>query len=110
MDLNLRFHKGRIDGDGADGLDTFVITGVYDAQKQECSWQKTYPTRPPVAYQGYRDGKGIWGRWLLPQAQGGFHIWPLSEGCPPDLRKLEEEETREEVITSPLVAVPVENR
>jgi len=107
MDLNLRFRHGKIDGSGADGLDTFVITGIYDEQKLECSWQKAYPTRPPVAYQGYREGKGIWGRWKLPTAQGGFHIWPLSEGSPPDLRRLEEEESLERVTREPLILVPV---
>jgi hypothetical protein len=106
MDLNLRFHNGRIDGDGADGLDTFVIKGVYDVPKKECNWQKIYPTTKPVIYQGYRESKGIWGRWLLPDCKGGFHIWPLSEGGPPDLRKLEEEETREEIISAPLIAAP----
>jgi len=107
MDLNLRFRAGKIDGDGADGLDTFVISGAYDEQKLECAWQKIYPTRRPVAYEGYREGKGIWGRWKLPTTQGGFHIWPLTEGGPPDLRRLEEEEPVEQVINEPLIAVPV---
>jgi hypothetical protein len=106
MDLNLRFHQGRIDGDGADGLDTFIITGFYDAKKLECGWEKIYKTHPPVTYHGYREGKGIWGRWTLPTAKGGFHIWPLSEGGPPDLRQLEEEETTEKVLTTPLIHEP----
>ena len=104
MDLNLRFRNGRMDGDGADGLDSFVINGHNDAQKLECIWQKIYPTRPAVSYHGYREGKGIWGRWTLTNGKGGFHIWPLSEGPPPDLRKLEEEETL--VLAQP-VAAPV---
>ena len=101
MDLNLRFHCGKIEGEGADGLDMFVIKGFYDEQRLECGWQKIYPTRPPVTYAGYREGKGIWGTWKLPTRDGGFHIWPLSEGGPPDLRKLEEE--NEEVVTLPAV-------
>ena len=40
MDLHLSFRARRIEGEGADGLDTFVISGVYDAQKLKCSWQK----------------------------------------------------------------------
>jgi len=103
MDLNLRFHNGRIDGDGADGLDTFVITGVYDNQTMECSWTKTYPTRPAVAYRGYREGKGIWGLWTLSKLRGGFHIWPLTEGGPPDLHSLEEESLTN---PAPLIEVP----
>jgi hypothetical protein len=95
MDLNLRFQAGKIEGDGADGLDTFVVDGTYDEKTLECIWQKIYPSLPPVAYHGYREGKGIWGLWKLPTVQGGFHIWPLSEGGPPDLRRLEEEEVAE---------------
>jgi hypothetical protein len=101
MDLNLRFRGGRMEGDGAEGLDTFVIAGFYDDQKLECGWQKIYPTRLAVTYFGYREGKGIWGTWNLPNYEGGFHIWPLSEGGPPDLNKLEEEEENEEVVALP---------
>jgi hypothetical protein len=95
MDLNFRFHQGKIDGEGADGLDTFVIAGFYDTAKMECNWRKIYPTRAAVDYQGYREGKGIWGRWKVQTATGGFHVWPLSEGGPPDLRQLVEEEPLE---------------
>jgi hypothetical protein len=102
MDLSLRFRGGRIEGDGADGLDTFVIAGFYDERKLECGWQKIYPTRPAVTYFGYREGKGIWGTWNLPGWEGGFHIWPLSEGGPPDLSERETEEEQE--IVKPLVA------
>ena len=29
------------------------------------------------SYQGYREGKGIWGRWEIGLlGHGGFHIWP----------------------------------
>jgi hypothetical protein len=102
MDLNLRFRGGRIDGDGADGVDTFVISGFYDEKKLECGWQKIYRTHPPVEYTGYREGKGIWGLWTLPAMRGGFQIWPLSEGGPPDLRRLEEEEEQELVVAKPV--------
>jgi hypothetical protein len=107
MDLNLRFHNGKIDGEGADGLDTFIIVGTYDGQKLECAWQKIYPTRSSVSYQGYREGKGIWGRWKLSTIEGGFHIWPLSEGAPPDLSRLEEEQLLENVKSEPYILVPM---
>jgi hypothetical protein len=102
MDLNLGFRGGRISGEGADGLDHFTIDGFYDEKKLECGWQKIYPARAAVSYFGYREGKGIWGTWDLPGAKGGFQIWPLSEGGPPDLRKLEEEEEQELVIVKPV--------
>ena len=103
MDLQLRFRNRKIEGDGADDLDHFVIDGTYDEKSLECHWQKIYPTIPPVTYQGYREGKGIWGRWTLPTVKGGFHIWPLSEGPPPDLRRLVEEVPVELVKRPPLI-------
>ena len=105
MDLRLNFRDGRIDGDGADGVNTFVIAGFYDTKKMECGWEKIYPTHT-VNYHGYRDGKGIWGQWKLQKYKGGFHIWPLSEGGPPDLSQREEEEEIEQVNAQPLVVGP----
>lgn len=107
MDLNLRFHHGRIDGDGADGIGTFVITGTYDEPKRECVWQKSYPARHTVAYTGYREGKGIWGTWEVGGGTGGFLIWPLSEGGPPDLSKREQEEEMPEVVAMPISPVRI---
>jgi hypothetical protein len=60
-----------------------------------------YPTRPVVAYPGHREGKGIWGTWKLPRHVGGFHIWPLTEGGPPDLRESEVEELPKEFVALP---------
>ena len=99
MDLNLRFRDGRVEGDGADGINAFTIAGFYDTQKGECGWQKIYPTHA-VRYFGYREGKGIWGTWNLPNYEGGFHIWPLTEGGSPDLRADEVEQ--EEVVALPV--------
>ncbi len=36
--------------------------------------------RTRVYYRGFREGKGIWGLWELPNESGGFHIWPLGQG------------------------------
>ena len=41
----------------------------------------------------YREGKGIWGTWVVGMGKGGFQIWPLSEGGPV---KIEEETELEE--------------
>lgn len=82
MDLVLEFKRGKMTGDGADGIGMFVISGHYSADSGECSWVKQYVGRHSVEYQGYREGKGIWGNWAIQSTQGGFHIWPLSEGSP----------------------------
>jgi hypothetical protein len=77
MDLNLTFVNSCISGDGNDDVGMFLIHGRYDAEQKECYWTKTYPGSHEVHYTGYREGKGIWGRWKIgPLDHGGFHIWP----------------------------------
>jgi hypothetical protein len=83
MDLHLTFVKGRIEGDGNDDVGVFLIRGQFEAANHECYWTKTYPGSHEVYYRGFREGKGIWGKWEINLlAHGGFHIWPksLSEG------------------------------
>jgi hypothetical protein len=76
MQLQLTFTDGRITGTGSDDVGAFTIKGQYDAENLECHWTKVYAGRHEVYYQGYRDGKGIWGRWEIHAfAHGGFHIW-----------------------------------
>lgn len=77
MDLQLTFKNGAMSGDGNDDVGRFLIGGEYDAQSLECHWLKTYPGSHDVQYQGFRDGKGIWGTWEIGGSlRGGFHIWP----------------------------------
>ena len=85
MDLVLEFKRGKMTGDGADGIGLFVISGHYSVSSGECSWAKQYVGRHAVDYKGYREGKGIWGNWVVSSAKGGFHIWPLSESSPQNL-------------------------
>lgn len=82
MDLSLSFLDGVIYGEGTDDVGAFLIHGRYDAASRECDWVKTYPGSHQVNYHGFREGKGIWGRWDIGLfGHGGFHIWPLGEGC-----------------------------
>ncbi len=106
MDLKLEFSKGRMHGEGADGIGYFVIAGRYSEKDRECHWDKTYVARHTVSYRGFREGKGIWGTWDLREIKGGFHIWPITEGPPPDLLKLKEEEEMELVTAAPLKIQP----
>jgi hypothetical protein len=79
-DLSLSFDLGRMTGQGADSVGPFVIEGSYDTGSRECNWTKSYVGAHDVHYQGFAEGKGIWGTWQIPsEAQGGFHIWPLKE-------------------------------
>ncbi|MDH7503260.1 MAG: hypothetical protein QHJ82_11205 [Verrucomicrobiota bacterium] len=79
MDLNLEFCRGRLTGCGIDDVGRFLVKGRYDASAGECHWIKTYPGSHDVFYQGFREGKGIWGTWNIEfgaGGHGGFHIWP----------------------------------
>jgi hypothetical protein len=79
MDLVLAFADRAISGDGNDDIGQFVITGRFDQANCECYWTKTYIGAHDVYYRGFREGKGIWGVWELPNESGGFHIWPLGQ-------------------------------
>src|SRR5439155_19368297 len=83
----LTFKQGRLTGDGRDCVGLFVIHGRYSVEDGKCHWSKRYLGRHDVFYQGFNEGKGIWGRWEISADQnrgvalhGGFHIWP--EGMP----------------------------
>jgi hypothetical protein len=90
MDLQLTFREGSIRGEGRDWVGAFLIAGRYELESGKCWWTKKYIGKHDVAYQGYNEGKGIWGLWEIPpQWQGGFHIWPLAMGDP-TIQKLSE--------------------
>ncbi len=81
MDLQLDFAGGRMSGEGDDDVGRFRVLGHYDTATRECSWTKSYVGAHDVFYRGYREGKGIWGTWEIPQfSHGGFHIWPKRTG------------------------------
>jgi hypothetical protein len=83
MDLNLSFRKGVMTGEGRDRIGEFLIRGKYDCASGKCHWSKRYIGKHDVLYQGYNEGKGIWGLWdIPPEWRGGFHIWPSAMGDP----------------------------
>lgn len=115
MELHLSFRSGEMTGEGRDWVGRFVIHGRYTLEDGKCYWTKKYLGKHDVFYQGFNEGKGIWGTWeiasdVLPQ-RGGFHIWP--EGMPdPSQPQLEEEAdlpalVEESLETSVPVAAPL---
>lgn len=84
MELHLQFSHGVLSGEGRDTIGEFLIRGSYDIEDGRCHWHKRYLARHDVFYQGYNEGKGVWGLWEIATQwfsdQGGFHIWP--EGMP----------------------------
>ena len=93
MDLNLTFARGKLRGDGRDWVGEFLVRGRYEVETGKCRWTKLYIGKHDIAYQGYNEGKGIWGTWEwspLPGWRGGFRIWPVAMGDP-TLERLAEE-------------------
>jgi hypothetical protein len=83
MELHLTFQHGTMSGDGRDAIGPFLIRGRYEVNDGKCTWIKSYVRKHDVAYQGYNEGKGIWGLWEIPPNwRGGFHIWPVAMGDP----------------------------
>ena len=83
MELHLTFRGGRLSGEGRAWDGEIVISGRYDVSDGQCRFTKTYIGRHSLYYNGYNEGKGIWGRWeWLTNAgwHGGFHIWPVGQG------------------------------
>jgi hypothetical protein len=83
MELHLDFCKGVMTGEGRDMIGEFLIRGKYNIDDGKCHWSKQYIEKHDVFYQGYNEGKGIWGVWEIPPThRGGFHIWPTAMGDP----------------------------
>jgi hypothetical protein len=90
MELHLSFRQGAMAGEGRDMIGTFLIRGKYKVEDGRCTWTKRYINKHDVAYQGYNEGKGIWGVWEIPPSwRGGFHIWPTAMGDPTSPRLAE---------------------
>ena len=82
MELRLTFRQGQISGEGRDWVGFFFLRGKYSLADGRCHWTKRYLGKHDVFYQGFNEGKGIWGTWEIPSdgtyehQRGGFHIWP----------------------------------
>ncbi len=82
MELQLTFQQGNMTGDGRDLVGKFIIRGRYNVADGRCHFTKRYVGKHDVFYQGFNEGKGIWGVWEIVADKnmegqhGGFHIWP----------------------------------
>jgi hypothetical protein len=85
MELRLTFQNGVMTGEGRDWIGDFLIRGRYDVADGKCHWTKHIIGKHDVFYQGYNEGKGIWGVWEIvfdgrQIDRDGFHIWPKGMG------------------------------
>jgi hypothetical protein len=95
MELRLTFRGGAMNGEGRDWVGDFLVTGRYTVADGRCHWTKRYVRRHSVFYNGFNEGKGIWGTWDIagtsayPAQRGGFHIWPegMHDPTEPELRE-----------------------
>jgi hypothetical protein len=103
MELQLNFRQGVMTGEGRDLIGPFLFRGKYNLNDGKCWWTKRYIGKHDVAYQGYNEGKGIWGFWEIPPtSRGGFHIWPTAMGDPTSPRLAEAIDAPTETQTEPL--------
>jgi hypothetical protein len=83
MELILEFSQGQVRGEGRDRVGAFLIKGRFQVEDGKAWWTKSYIGLHDVTYQGYNEGKGIWGLWEMESPwRGGFHIWPEAMGDP----------------------------
>jgi hypothetical protein len=113
MELRLTFHKGNVTGQGRDWVGEFLIRGRYSIADGKCHWTKRYLGKHDVFYEGYNEGKGIWGLWnIAPEhnmgvgLRGGFHIWPDGMADPTQPELYEEADLPVHVEGLELVTVP----
>jgi hypothetical protein len=93
MELSLTFRRGELHGEGRDWVGAFHLKGRYEIESGKCWWSKQYVGKHSIHYQGYNEGKGIWGTWEWPNSRpwrGGFYIWPVAMGDPTQQRLAEE--------------------
>ena len=108
MELLLTFRDGTILGEGRDWVGNFRIKGRYQVEDGKCWWTKSYVKKHSLAYQGYNEGKGIWGTWEYEVAwKGGFYIWPVAMGDPTQSRLAEAIDEPISLPASPEPAEPV---
>lgn len=113
MELRLAFHQGTITGDGRDWVGPFVVRGRYGLGDGKCHWTKRYVGKHDVFYQGYNEGRGIWGTWEIPASdisshqRGGFHIWPEGMADPTGSHLTEEADLPVVVVEEVRELVPV---
>lgn len=91
MHLMLHFVDGKMVGFGRDYVGRFIVRGEYCVKSGKCSWKKGYIKKHDVVYEGYNEGRGIFGRWEINEtvfvSTGGFLIWPRAMGDPTNHRR-----------------------
>jgi hypothetical protein len=113
MELSLTFRSCTLTGAGRDRVGEFTLRGHYTLADGRCHFTKHYVGRHSVFYNGFNEGKGIWGTWEIPadrdyaSQRGGFHIWPegMHDATEPELTEEADLPVEQEVhIGQPLLA------
>ena len=113
MELLLTFRQGNLSGEGRDWVGQFILRGQYTLADGKCYWTKRYLGKHDVFYQGFNEGKGIWGVWEIGAVggegpwRGGFHIWPEGMRDPSQPELTEEADLPEVAFTEMEIGEPV---
>ena len=104
-EMVLTFTDGKISGEGRDFVGEYVMDGTDEVDSGKCFWVKQYVGRHQIHYQGFNEGKGIWGTWEIQGhgLSGGFHIWPEGMANSHDTILVEEAEPPVEVLDEELI-------
>jgi hypothetical protein len=105
-ELYLTFSDGVLQGEGRDIVGKYTVRGRYNLADGRCHWTKHYVGKHEVYYEGFNEGKGIWGTWSIRarpdtvEVRGGFHIWPEEMPDPSEHTLKEEAEVPAELVLS----------
>jgi len=82
--MTLEFADGIIEGDGVDGIGSFLIEGEYRVDRNEvrAGWIKTYKGRHSVLYLGTLQKGRIVGQWELTGFNGDFALHHVRSEIP----------------------------
>jgi hypothetical protein len=105
-ELFLTFTDGVLQGEGRDWVGKYTVRGRYNLSDGRCHWTKHYLDRHDVFYEGFNEGQGIWGTWVIHTSQltvevrGGFHIWPENMPDPTERHLTEQAEVPAELVAT----------
>src|SRR5262249_11678445 len=105
-ELFLSFADGILQGEGRDWVGKYTVRGRYNVADGRCHWTKHYIDKHEVFDEGFNEGQGIWGTWVIHaghmtvEVRGGFHIWPENMPDPTERHLTEQAEVPAELVAT----------
>lgn len=90
MEAELVFKYGDLSGKGRDSINQFTLSGIYEADKGTCIFDKIYPTHT-ILYSGIVQGNCIHGNWYgATNVSGKFRFYRKGTDMPDRLQEKRE--------------------